>query len=343
MKCDLKTKLRIEKSKSNSGEIFHWGRINHLKENHYYVIRDVALDGDAPKEFVKAYFYEKGGSVRKNAPKSWNQYIAKSAEKYYPHESIIEYIINRIGHTLGLKMNNVKLVIANRQIRFLSKYFLKKGEILVHGAEICGEYLEDNLLAREIANDKKTARELFSFEFITEAIRSVFKEESKSILKELVKLIVFDAIVGNNDRHFYNWAIIRSVKKKELQVELAPIYDSARGLAWNWSDQNLINNYNNHFLGGKKVTRYIQNACPRISIEENSEINHFDLVGHLYKSYPEYRETIENLITLKQQASVLRLYSENFRHYFINERNSLVNLILNARFSGLREITNHYA
>lgn len=136
MKCDLNTKLRIESSKGNSGRIAHLGKIPYLKENHYYVIKDIALDGDAPKEFIKAYFYEKGGVVLRNRPKTWNQYIAKSAEKYYPHESIIEYLINRIGQTLGLRMNNIKLVIANRQIRFLSEYFLKNGEIMAHGAEI---------------------------------------------------------------------------------------------------------------------------------------------------------------------------------------------------------------
>lgn len=240
MNCDLTSKLRIEISSNNSGKIHHLGRIDYLKERHYFVIKGVSLDGDAPKEFIKAYFFEKDGTVRKNNPRTWNQYLAKSAEKWYPHESIIEYLIN------------------------------------------------------------------------------------------------------NNDRHFYNWAVIRSIRKKETKVKFAPVYDSARGLLWNWSDKKVIKDYFSHFKGGKKVENYISSACPRISIEGDSEINHFDLVEHLFKNYPQYRETIKDLVTFDKQEKVMKMYHEKFSYFFIEERNDLVNLILNARFSRIREITDKY-
>src|SRR5690606_25903737 len=163
--------------------------------------------------------------------RTWVSYIAKTGEKWYPHESVVEYMINRIGQVLGLNMNEIGLYRINGQIRFLSKYFLnRKIESLTHGAEICGEYLDDIELAREISNDKTTSRELFTFEFITEAILHKFKSESENILLDLVKLITFDALAGNNDRHFYNWGVIVSKKKTTDKPRLAPIYDSARGL-----------------------------------------------------------------------------------------------------------------
>ncbi len=111
-------KLRIEKSIECSGRLLSTYRIPLLKEDDYSV-KDDELDGDAPKQFIRAYFYEQDGSVRKSSPSSWPKYIAKTAEKWYPHESVIEYMINRIGQELGLKVNDVKLVRANSQIRFL--------------------------------------------------------------------------------------------------------------------------------------------------------------------------------------------------------------------------------
>ncbi|MHB8260769.1 MAG: hypothetical protein ACYDEC_10895, partial [Bacteroidia bacterium] len=169
----MNNKLRIETSINCSGTLLNEWSIPELKEKDYNII-DQELDGDAPKQFIKAYFYEEDSGVRKKNPKSWFSYIAKTAEKWYPHESVIEYMINRIGQEMGLVMNEIKLVKGNSQIRFLSKYFLSKNQKLIHGAEICGEHIGDVDMAKEIAESKSSARDLFTFEFIKEAIMSVF-------------------------------------------------------------------------------------------------------------------------------------------------------------------------
>lgn len=338
MQHNFNEKLRIEISQNHSGYLKQ-GIISHLKESDYYII-PFPLDGDAPKQFIKAYFYELKNNVYKKNPKTWKRYIAKSAEKWYPHESVIEFLINRIGQVLGLNMNNVKLVKANTKIRFLSEYFLNHSEeVMIHGAEICGEYLEDIEFAKKVANDKKSARELFSFEFISEAIKTIFPNNHEHLLTELVKLIVFDAITGNNDRHFYNWAVIRPIKKSGKSPYFAPIYDSARGLMWNWSDKALKKHLKNYEQGGKKIDKYINKASPRISIEGNANINHFDLVAHIYTQHTKYQETINELLSFNNQQSVLKMYNETFAKFFINERNQLVKLIINTRFNNLRKLT----
>jgi hypothetical protein len=91
---NFKAKLRIEKSAQYSGPISLKG-IPVLKENRYCIV-DVPLDGEAPKQYIKAYFYYKN-CPRKTSPKTWDGYYAKFGGKSYPHESIIEYTINQIG------------------------------------------------------------------------------------------------------------------------------------------------------------------------------------------------------------------------------------------------------
>jgi len=51
----------------------------------------------------------------------------------------------------------------------------------------------------------------------------------KTFLKEFVKMLLFDAIVGNNDRHFYNWGLLPTYVTKKKPI-FAPIYDTARGV-----------------------------------------------------------------------------------------------------------------
>ena len=329
-------KLRIEKSINCSGKFVDARGIPLLKNEHY-IVKNYDLDGDAPKQFIKAYFYEENSTIRKANPRTWNAYIAKTAEKWYPHESVIEFMINRIGKVLGLKMNGIKLIKINTQIRFLSRFFLKKDEKLIHGAEICGEHLGDLILAKEIADHKPTAREFFTFEFIKEAIRNVFPNDFEYLTYELVKMLCFDALAGNNDRHFYNWGIIGTSKKSIKKPTFAPIYDSARGLLWNLSDENIKSYYQTHNKGGNKVLKYIEEACPRISIDANKQANHFQLIDFIKRYNQDFKEIVNELASVKNEAMVLEMLKNEFYPFFISERCQLITLILKNRFKTIRE------
>ena len=247
-------------------------------------------------------------------------------------------MINRIGEVLGINMNEICLVKANGQIRFLSKYFLNKEENLIHGAEICGEHLGDMPFAEEIANHKKNSRELFTFEFIKDAIRTVFPRYFEQLTLDLVKMLSFDAIVGNNDRHFYNWGVIATKKKTHKLPTFAPVYDSARGLLWNYSDDNIKNLLRIHQNSGKKIVNYIQEACPRISIESNTQANHFELMDFVKRYNDKYRQIINDLACIENEEKVLEMLNKEFYPFFISERCELITLILKTRFKKIRGI-----
>ncbi|HEY5325438.1 MAG TPA: HipA domain-containing protein [Mucilaginibacter sp.] len=331
---DLKKKLRIEVSENCSGIILNEDDILSVKEKHYYVI-PVTLDGDAPKEFIKLYHYCEDSGVKKVNTNTWDSYIAKAAEKWYPHESVVEYMINRIGQVLDLRMNETALFKINTQIRFLSKYFLKKNEILIHGAEICGSYLNDNAFAELIANNLKESRALFTFEFLTNAIKYTFPDNYNEILNDLVRLITFDALTGNNDRHFYNWGIITNTKKDKQVPKFAPIYDSARGLFWNESDDN-IKIIKKNLKSNNKFETYLKNACPRISVEGNSKINHFGLIDYLKNNNEHYKLIIEEIASVENEKNVYNMLNKEFLRFFISERNELILLLLKERFKKVR-------
>jgi hypothetical protein len=332
----IQEKLRVEQSQNCSGVIFNEQRIPWLKETHY-LVEDYDLDGDAPKQFIRVYRYIRDGSVRKNKPKTWIPYIAKTGAKWYPHESVIEYLINRIGQVLGIEMNEVKLYRINDQIRFLSQYFLEQNETLIHGAEICGDYLEDRAFAEEIANDKTTARELFTFEFIEEAILDVFPTHGQDLLRKLVYILTFDAIVGNNDRHFYNWAVIRSLSKPGPPPRIAPVYDSSRGLFWNFDEEKISS-----FLrqtadpSFKKYFKYLEDACPRISIESDKAINHFKLISYLSSYNSVYENIVRSISSDQNEKKVIQLLDKEFKFLFSEDRYELTKMLLRKRFEIVR-------
>lgn len=336
MKANTTTKLRIERSMNCSGVLLNIRQIPILKEKDYFV-ESIALDGDAPKQLIRLYDYQEDSGIKRHNPTTWLPFIAKTAEKWYPHESVIEYMINKLGIVLGMRMNEVRLLRINGQIRFLSRFFLRKGESLIHGAEICGEFLEDMELAKQIADEKKSARELFTFEFIENAIKAIFPNSFEEIIHDLVKMLTFDALVGNNDRHFYNWGIITNKRKINKIPKFAPIYDSARGLLWNISDENVIKWHKMQSSGGKQLAKYVREACPRISIEGDSEIDHVELIEFLKKRDIKFKETIELLASLDQENLVLTILEKEFYPFFIKERGELITQIIKERFKKIRE------
>lgn len=332
-------RLRREVSMNSSGRLVNSTSIPVIREHDYYVT-DEDLDGDAPKKLIKIYRYQQDGKVRRRLLRTWIPYISKSAEKWYPHESVVEYFINRAGQVLGLNMNEVELVRINGQIRFLSKFFLSKGETLIHGAEICGDYLGDREFVAQIANDKNEARELLTFSFVREAMHSVFPNEAKDLMNDLVRVLIYDALLGNNDRHFYNWAVIRPVRKNGAPPRLAPVYDSARGMFWNHAEPAIV-----RWLGllrnpdWKKYRGYLDGAAPRFSLENNKEVNHFDLIEDLCQRENRYLTHAVDLSSVANQTAVVALLYSEFDRLFSPERLQLMARLIEDRFSQIRFIT----
>lgn len=331
-------KIRKEKFVQYSGDV-NLKKIPLLKEKHYYPI-DIPLDGDAPKEYIKAYFYYDNCPKKANY-KDWHGFFAKFGKKSYPHESIIEYLINKIGEYLGLNMNKTRLVqMTNGQIRFLSQDFREKNQRLIHGIEILGEYFEDENFIKEINQDRKNRRQLLTFSVIENAISHVYSSNYGNILVELIKLITFDAIVGNNDRHFSNWGVIYKIQEDDNTLPvLSPIYDTARALLWNNTEEAILKMYNQYSNGSNQLDDYINRSKPRFSFDKNPNANHFELIEYLVNYKESYKSVILPLIATEMEELVIEKLKIEMNCFFSKERCILVEAILRKRFQKLRKLT----
>jgi len=80
------------------------------------------------------------------------------------------------------------------------------------------------------------------------------------------------------------------------------------------------------------------NACPRISIEGNHEINHFHLVGYLKNiDNNKYRNIVEELCTQEKELSVHNMLKQEFSPMFSEVRSEMVLQIIRERFKKVRE------
>jgi len=126
-------------------------------------------------------------------------------------------------------------------------------------------------------------------------------------MAQLIQIIAFDAIVGNNDRHFYNWGFIGNVlNKANKRVSFAPAYDTARGLLWSFTEKKVQGMYSAVQHGDDlRIISFISKSKPRFSIEGNSKANHFDLVESLGDMNPAYRRVISDMVTEEHQKLAL--------------------------------------
>lgn len=305
------------------------GLVEPIREG-YYKLADVAVSGNAPKDFIRIYEY---GEARKDNPQNWPAYIAKVGHKWYPNESITEQFMTRVGQELGFRVADSKLMLAKGQLRFLSKYFLNaEDEQLVHGSEIFSAHFEDEDFVQQVDDADKT-KELFTFQSIEDAITDVYPDSSENILTDFVKMLFFDAIVGNNDRHFENWGVIESIKE-DAEPRFSPIYDTARGLFWNYPESNL-DAYLEH---ESKLESYINGSMPTTGWDKKGELNHFGLLEQVIYNSSEYCDFILTFDFNKAISDIEEVLNDEFEEFFSTKRRCLIEKCLIKRVNRIKNL-----
>jgi hypothetical protein len=134
----------------------------------------------------------------------------KKGQRDYKYEFWSEIIASEVGEILGFDILAYHIAIRGSVVGCISKSMINPAsEELIEG----GKYLQafDNTFEPE--NTK--LRNQYDFDLIRNTLIS-FKKETH--IKELAEIIVFDALIGNSDRHQENWAIINvhTVPPKEI-------------------------------------------------------------------------------------------------------------------------------
>ncbi|MCI0524090.1 MAG: HipA domain-containing protein [Acidobacteria bacterium] len=288
----------------------------------------LSITGDAPKDFVTDSEYRPGHRSRRQRQES---YIAKVGSKFYPNESITEHLITRIGQIYGLKIADSKLRIVAGQVRFMSKYFLNRSsEQLTHGAEVFELCLgKENY--KEIA-DKKIESEYFTFQMTVEAIKDAFPGFEDEIVAGFVEMLTFDALIGHNDRHPYNWGVIVPLYKKQ-PPHFSPVFDTARALFWNVPERRIRQMITDQM----QLVKYVTNCAPPIGWDHETKIDFFRLVGLIWGRFEQYRKNIEKFLGQEPLKQTSEMVVEEFGLLMSAERRELIKRCLHLRQHFLNE------
>ncbi|MDQ3263098.1 MAG: HipA domain-containing protein [Myxococcota bacterium] len=289
--------------------------------------------GDPTRAETVAYLAKRGRLGRKPP------YDAMSPAR----ECVTEQILSEIGRTLPLVIAKSKLVRLPSKgapdVRFMSRMFLRRGEeVLIHGVEIAAAFLGSQ--QRELhevfrLEDPIEERKFFNVATMIEVLRFFGRNpiERNALVDAFGRMLMFDALVGAQDRHPENWGVIESVVDPSAPRRFAPLYDTARGLFWNSPDTQLPNH---------SIEKYAERAHPVFGCTESDsgkDVNHFRLAEYvLYEADPVARASAQQVLRAYSPGLIRRLLKRRYSRIISPLRIAYIMDLLKVRHARLMAI-----
>ncbi|MGE6665898.1 HipA domain-containing protein [Paenibacillus xylanexedens] len=218
-----------------------------------------------------------------------------------------EKLASDIGKVLGFNVHKVDIGCVEASPVFFRDYYLDEarfqGVSLIYGA-LCHSFIEEDLesliegadmiMEFDDSYDRqrlKGNKEIYSYQLLLKLFAQ------RNMLDDLYKMIIFDTLIGNTDRHQDNFGIVRD--EVSSRISFAPFYDNSSSLGRElperrielmFKDKQMFHSY----LFNKK-------ASPQIRwghIEDNRKMNFFEFLKKVIQISPEIKKYASSLLQL---------------------------------------------
>jgi hypothetical protein len=190
-----------------------------------------------------------------------------------PGELWAEKLASEFGKVYGCNVPEADLARRENKNGVLAYSFLSRNESLVEGAALFIEV--DSNFDPHIMNG-----------YDVQLIQTLLPDAK--LFEDFLRIMLFDALIGNQDRHVENWGIIEVLGGNKY---LSPAYDNSSSLGWQLSEQYVSEVMHDparltaFIKGGKSMVRW-----------HNRKIKHLEMIDLLLKEHTEIiKREIEKL------------------------------------------------
>ncbi|MBL1410410.1 HipA domain-containing protein [Sphingobacterium faecale] len=227
-------------------------------------------------------------------------------EKYYKDEFWSEIIAYQIGTLLKLNVLRYDVATSKGEIGCISRSMIKRdNEQLVE----VGRYMVT--FNPQFIPEKNETRNEYTYQLLENTLQHFALGKYK---RDFIQTLIFDALIGNSDRHQENWAFIsdsfnseedvdiepmlariqkegdfkynealinREFELRKLNIrEMAPIYDSGSSLGRELTEDKI----NKMLKDNQMMEAYIRRGTSELHGGDKRKIQHFDLIRQFKQS-----------------------------------------------------------
>lgn len=151
-------------------------------------------------------------------------------------------------------------------------------------------YPEDAMPARFLAGADLMRRTIERFDEDTEAHhtwKNALRVSRQFMVPEPLrwwgKLVAFDALIGNTDRHSENWGLLATKTEGKWSFRMAPVFDQGTSLAYQITDEQMSREATD-----EAISRHIARGNHHLRWEDDAGVvrGHFDVCRLAAKKYP---------------------------------------------------------
>lgn len=215
------------------------------------------------------------------------KYIIKYPRKFevgVSWEDITELIAAKVGSILGLEMMKVEIVTRNDERGCLLRNFVDDLQAKMHE--------EGGVLLESLADGYNELQESDSrnINLIEEGFNMLTQFDYWGTIKDsFIDMLLFDILIGNQDRHPYNWQILYF----DSGYRFLPIYDNGAPLGFRFEDEQLLENVSNI----AKLDKYIRDTRVKAGMFERKKVKAMDLIQYIQVNFPdELQNSVSKLI-----------------------------------------------
>lgn len=240
------------------------------------------------KQFVFSFIYN-----NKRYYFKFDSLVDKNKDLVYPYNELIAYFIAK---DMGLDSIFYDLAIVGEFKGVISKDFKEKNAKYIAGDELLKCIYGEDFSEHNSLIDIWHALEIYYQDLFNK------KAVVSGIMYDLVKMFIFDMLLGNEDRHCSNWGIVEQLDgSKNLQ----PIYDNSR-IVTDWA---ILLNMG---LNIDNKTRSIEELVERFQRESSDEFS-LMLSNFLWVISEENIRKIFDLIEEQTKSSI----SQNIKDWYL--------------------------
>ncbi|MBQ9072151.1 MAG: HipA domain-containing protein [Bacilli bacterium] len=236
---------------------------------------------------------------------------------YLVSEACSEKMCYEIAKVLEYPCAKIELAMDNNGVLGILNYlFIKIGNV-------------EHMDAVSYLNIHNNQRSMF---YTISNIKKTLDNLDVKLFEDFIRIMIFDALVGEQDRHEENWGITKIGNK----YKLSPLYDNGDSLLRNFKDIYYAEKY---YSGKKSFDSYINKSKTIIYKEDNKkQYKHFELIKYLNENYSDIvqkeisnlnkltDEAIENIVNKIPDELLTKIHKEYIIIYLKKRRDILLNI-----------------